>query len=259
MLFRIFVLLLSVITLGGCVTETTYPDRDKNAQPSEPDSLSAAKARIALGLRYLKNGDYDQAKFNLTKALDHSPNNIEANYTMGYYYQVVKENELAEDYYKRAISLDSSNGDVRNTYGVFLCSQNRFEEAELQFLKAVESKTYFKVADSYENAALCARSNGQPDKAVEYFDKALTHAPNRAKSLLGLSELSWENGDRKRSESLLTRYHKSYSFSARSTYLALLQAYAKGDVMAEKKYGGILTAKFPASEQAKKYVLREYR
>ncbi|RCU48793.1 MULTISPECIES: type IV pilus biogenesis/stability protein PilW [Corallincola] len=259
MLFRVIALLISLAALTGCVTETVYPDRDNPTEPSDVNNVSASQARVALGLRYMKDGDYSQAKFNLVKALEHSPNNVEANYAMAYYYQVVKETDRAEEYYQRSIRIAPGDGDVRNTYGVFLCDLKRFDEANEQFMEAVASPSYFKVADSYENAALCARQNKNDALAAEYFEKALTHNPNRPKSLLGLAELRYAENDLKSSELLLDKYINRYSYSARSAYLGVLLSHAKGDVVAEKKYGGILTAKFPATEQAKKYVLREYR
>ena len=71
----------------------SQPLPDGFKDPDDFDTVAAAKTRISLGLTYLKNGNYSQAKFNLDKALQFAPRLADAHYSIAYYYQVVGENE----------------------------------------------------------------------------------------------------------------------------------------------------------------------
>lgn len=91
------VFIVSVIFLLGCVTE---PLPEGFERPNDFDQVEAAKTRISLGLTYLKNGNYTQAKVNLDKALEFAPRLADAHYSMAYYYQLVDEVARAEESYE---------------------------------------------------------------------------------------------------------------------------------------------------------------
>jgi type IV pilus assembly protein PilF len=65
--------------LSGCVSQ------NDQSFGQNFDHLKAAKTRVSLGLTYLKNGNYRQAKFNLDKALEFAPRSADANFDMAYY------------------------------------------------------------------------------------------------------------------------------------------------------------------------------
>ena len=177
-------LLLAVLTLVGCAGGPS----SGGASQGNFDTVEAAKTRISLGLTYLKNGNYRQAKVNLDKAIEFAPRLADAQYSLAYYYQVVGENALAEDAYQLAMDLEPRNADIANSYGAFLCQQGKYEKAKEYFLKAVNSNRYASTAESYENLALCSQSQGQISDGIEYLRLALNHQPSRAKSLLLLTQ-----------------------------------------------------------------------
>ena len=80
-----------VILLSGCVSQ---PQPGKYAS-DDFDQEEAAKTRISLGLTYLKNGNYTQAKANLDKALEFAPRLADTHYSLAYYYQLVGEVQRA--------------------------------------------------------------------------------------------------------------------------------------------------------------------
>ena len=258
MLIRLLFVLAAAHVCAACVTETTIKGTDQVVSPSDVDLEAAAKARVSLGLKYLQTGNTSQAKFNLLKALEYDPDSVDVHYSMAYYYQAVKEFDLAEKHYRRAVSIDPGNGTVRNAYGVLLCRQKKFGAADEQFRIAVEIPGYIQVANTYENAGICARDNQQREKAEEYFLKALSHNPKQRTALLEVGELSLLNDKLDQAKLYLSRYLRFYGYNERSAFLALQVAKREQDWVAVDKYGGILTAEYPTAEQTKRYLEKDY-
>ena len=114
-------LLSAVILTSGCVS---------NNQPGmyggNFDHEEAARTRMSLGLTYLQNNNYTQAKKNLDKALEFNPRSADVQFAMAYYYQLVGDNLRAEEYYETAIDLAPNNGDIANSYGAFKCQNGEY-------------------------------------------------------------------------------------------------------------------------------------
>ena len=245
-----------LLVLPGCVTETTFVGKD--TVRSEMDRKTAAKTRLNLGLGYLNKGDMTQAKFNLERAYSFDPSNPEISLAKAYYYQKVGDMKSAEESYRALISLDSSNPDAYNNYGVFLCSQKRYAEADDSFHKALEQPDYIRMDDTYENAAFCSLKSGNKSKAAEYYDLAIGYRPNRGKLLLEAAELAINMNQPDKAAAYLQRYSKGGKDSARSLWLKLELAQSTGELAQLHKYGSELVQQFPRSDQAKRYLNNDY-
>jgi type IV pilus assembly protein PilF len=184
MLNKSLVAIVFCALLSGCVTEPRDP---AFAGAAGINTDAAAKNRVSLGLTYLSNGNFSQAKANLDKALHFAPKSADAHFAMAYYYQQVDELALTEEYYLKALKLAPENPNIINSYGAFLCEQGRYEKAKSYFLRAVTSKSYVSVAETYENLAICAVDQGKTDEAIGFFELALNHQPTRGKSLFFLA------------------------------------------------------------------------
>lgn len=249
---------MMVIGLTGCTTQTLYADTDKPVPTQKRENSEAAQARVSLGMKYLQSGNNELAKGNLVKALDLAPELPAANYGMAYYYQMVKEHDLAHEYYQRAVALDPDNGNIRNGFGAYLCDLGEYDKADEQFLAATKSKTYTRVAETYENMATCAKRAGNPDKAKSYFERALAHSSIRPRPLLELTAMALDLQNAEEAETTLDTFHKHYVATAESAYLGVRLANLLHDPLMMQKYGEILTNQFPASQEAKQYMLDQF-
>jgi type IV pilus assembly protein PilF len=228
--------------LGACVTEPRDPDF---AGAEAINKESAAKNRVSLGLTYLSNGNFSQAKANLDKALNFAPKSADAHFAMAYYYQQVDELLLAEEYYQRALKLAPENANIINSYGAFLCEQGRYEKAKSYFLKAVSSKSYVSTAETYENLAICAVDQGKTDDAIGFFESALNHQPTRGKSLFLLAQLQKEQGNYGEAKKTLWKYDRVSRVSPESLWLSYEIARGLGDTKAALGYGELMKSMFP--------------
>ncbi len=240
----------SVIALSGCVTENSYEGNDKPVVENKINNTGAARTRIALALEYLNTGNSSQAKYNLERAATFAPDLPEVHYSFAYYYQQVGENTLADNAYQKAIKINPNDPNTRNNYGVFLCGINEYDRATEQLLKAIEIPSYIRVAESYENLALCAIEFDDFDNAESYFRSAINHSSMRASSLIGLSALYYAKSDLHRAQEVLKRFEKSGQVSSRSLFLSYLIEQRMGHIEKAETTAATILQTYPTSNEA---------
>ncbi|MDT0583993.1 type IV pilus biogenesis/stability protein PilW [Brumicola blandensis] len=242
MLKKLIAMFVVCATLAGCVSEPRDP---AFAGAEAINNDEAAKTRVSLGLTYLNNGNFAQAKANLDKALEFSPRSANANFAMAFYYQQVDELGLANEYYDRALKYGPENADIINSYGAFLCEQGKYERAKSYFLRAVNNKSYVSTAETYENLAICAQDQGRSDEALTYFQSALNHQPTRSKSLYLLAQLQAQEGNFGDAKKTLWKYERVSQVSPQSLWLAYEIAQGLGDTKSALSYGEIMKSMYP--------------
>jgi type IV pilus assembly protein PilF len=238
-------LLLGVV---GCTSQTSRPGIGEDF-----DQQKAAKTRVSLGLTYLKNGNFSQAKFNLDKALEFAPRSADAHYAMAYYYQAVDEISAAEKSYQTAMDLAPNNPDIANSYGAFMCGQGKYAQAKSYFLKAVNSNNYISSAETYENLALCSQSQGYQSEATEYLRSAVNHQPGRSRSLFLLTQSLVKEQRWLEAKDVLKKYEKVAQISADSLLLSSQIESALGNVASAQSYGAMLLKIYPDSAASAAY------
>lgn len=222
------------LTLTACVSESSYVGSDRQVGARNLDNSEAARTRISLGLNYLRRGDTTQAKYNLERAKAFAPDLPEVYNALAFYYQSVGEQVQAEEAYKQALAKDSNNADAYNNYGAFLCQVGKYQEAEELLLKAISRPGYIRVAESYENLALCQLDQQGFSKAKTFLESSVSHNGTRISSLINLAALNYAMGDNVGAKTSLQRIQRLGRVSARSTLLNYLVAEKQGDVSTMK-------------------------
>lgn len=247
---RTGLLLILGVTLSGCVTETRYANSDKPVVQSKASREDAAKTRISLALQYLANGNNTQAKFNLERALTLAPQLPEAHYSLAYYYEQVGENARAEQAYQKALTLAPKDPNTLNNYGTFLCRIGKYDAATEQLLKAIDIPSYIRVAQSYENLAMCALRQDNFELALEYLGSAEKHNGQRQSTLLLMAGLHYAKSELHRAEEVLKVYGDRGFVSARGLLLSHLLELRKGHLQQAEETATLLLQTYPESPQA---------
>lgn len=248
-MMRIAILALGLI-LAGCVSQSSVTE----VNPGTTEAEDAARARISLGLTYLQNGNYAQAKRNLDRAIEYAPRSPQVHFSLAYYFQTVGEVERAESSYQRALTLAPRDADIANSYGAFMCEQGNYDKAKEFFLKAVNSSKYANAAESYENLALCAQSNGDSTAAITYFEQALNHQPARARTLYYLAEIYIQTQQWTEAEAMLRRYEKAAPVSAELLYKWVEVYRGTGEINKASGYGDMLLSMYPQHPLSQKFL-----
>lgn len=224
-----FLLLNSL--LFGCASGL---EEKPEALYGEVDLQRSAKYNIQLGIGYLEQGDVERAKDKFLKALKQAPKLPEAHYNIAHFYYLIEERDLADQHFNKAINYSANNeqggyGTACNNYGVFLCQTKQYDKAYEQFSKAIDDPNYADSASAYENAGLCALQSKDKNLAVQYFNDAIKKNPLAGKSLIELSQFSYDKKDYQKAKTYLQRYNQIEKPNKRSLLLNLKLAYSLGN------------------------------
>ncbi|MEZ7275811.1 type IV pilus biogenesis/stability protein PilW [Pseudoalteromonas sp. 68 DY56-GL68] len=242
---------VSTLALAGCVTENSYNGSNKPVVENKINNTGAARTRIALALQYLKTGNNSQAKYNLERAADFAPELPEVHYSLAYYYQQVDEPELADKAYQQALRIDPNDPNTLNNYGVFLCGIGEYDRAAEELLKAISIPSYIRVAESYENLALCAIEFDDFENAEKYLKSALSHSSQRPSSLISLAGLYYAKSDLHKAQEVVEKYEATGRVTPRALMLSYLIQQRMGHIEKAQTTAGIILQTYPGSTEAK--------
>ncbi|MEC8350745.1 MAG: type IV pilus biogenesis/stability protein PilW, partial [Pseudomonadota bacterium] len=247
----ILAITVSAFALTGCVTENSYEGSDRPVVEKQVNNTGAARTRIALALQYLKAGNNSQAKYNLERAADFAPDLPEVHYSLAYYYQQVDEPELADKAYQRALKIAPNDPNTLNNYGVFLCGIGEYDRAAEELLKAISIPSYIRVAESYENLALCAIEFDDFENAEKYLKSALNHSSQRPSSMISLAGLYYAKSDLHKAEDIIEKYESTGRVTPRALMLSYLIQQRMGHIEKAEATAGIILQTYPGSNEAK--------
>ncbi len=252
----LIVAVLSVV-MSGCVTQE-FSNNETPVVKNQANRDDMAATRISLGLGYLRMGNMAQAKQNLEKAKNFSPDMVQVYTAFAHYYETVGENELTIESYEKALSLKNDDADTLNNYGVYLCRQDQIEAAETQLLKAIAVPTYILVAKSYENLSSCFLQKDNFVKAEMYLHKAVMHSPGNSSILFQMVRLQYAMGEFTQAKTYEQRFEKvTRRFTSQSLALAYKVYWKLGQRRTAKNYGTMLVKMYPQSWETQQYLLNE--
>ncbi|MDX5373697.1 MAG: type IV pilus biogenesis/stability protein PilW [Pseudomonadaceae bacterium] len=214
MTLRAALYLSLVCVLAGCVRMGGQVDPLDTTEGRN----QARDAYIQLGLGHLQQGSTEKAKEPLKKALELDSSSAEAHAILALVFQQELEPKLADEHYRKAISLNRGEARLHNNYGSFLFEQKRYQEAMEQFSIAASDTLYSERSRVFENLGLTSLQLGQREQAKQYFERALRMNSGRPMALLRMAQLSFEDGQYVPSRN----YYKSFSEQARQTPESLL-------------------------------------
>lgn len=239
-------LLACVMVLAACVSTTSGPIR------SEPDADDAAELNYQLGARYYRSGKYELARDRLLLSIELDPKRAIAYSTLALTYEELGNLRLAGESYERAVKVAPQNFDVQNAYAVFLCRQNRFDEAARYFDRAVSIPENDNAEIMLTNAGVCMAQKPDLARAEAYFRHALERRPNYGEALLQMSLLMHEQQDYLKARAFLQRFLGANVPSASVLYLGVRIEEKLGDDRARAEFANQIIRDFPDSPEARR-------
>jgi type IV pilus assembly protein PilF len=247
--------IVSVFFLGACATTGDHTVGSPYSRPLsdlKPANEAEAKARshTELGQEYLFTfGRTDVALDEARTALKVRPGYPPAYHLMGLIYMELKQNTLADNAFRQALSAAPGDPEFNNSYGWFLCTQKRVSEAMSRFATSVANPYYLHKVRPYTNAGLCLLENNELEQAEVQFSKALEADPSRDEALYRLAEVGYRRGNYRNAHSFLIQYHQRFDPSARSVWLGLRAARQLGERHSEASYAEQLRSRFADSRE----------
>ena len=139
------------------------------------DPRNRARIHTELASAYFERGNMGVALEELRIAIGADPNYAPAYSVLGLVHMDLRENDVAQLHFARALALSPNDPDINNNYGWFLCRTGREEQSIAYFLAALKNPLYNTPARSYVNAGLCSIDRNGGRDAIEYFERAYAH------------------------------------------------------------------------------------
>jgi type IV pilus assembly protein PilF len=252
-LFNCIILLCGVIFASGCQTTTS------NSTLGAKNPEKAVQLRTQLAAEYIRQGQLDQAKIELDNALKVDSRSVDANAMMGVLLQQEGSPaniKLADGYFRRALSLEGDNAQVRNNYGTYLFQLQRFSEAAQQFKIAGETLGYQLRYRSLENLGQTYLRLEDPLNAELAFRQALQVNRNAMVAKLELAELLYQQQRFTLAGQMYEDYARSLDTvgNAQALWIGLRIARARGDNLGMQALVNQLRARYPNSVEYKRYL-----
>jgi len=238
------VLCLSLFATG---CETTK----RGGYAVERDPVAARDAYIELGSLHLKEDERERAKGRFLKALEIDEDAAGAYTGLAVIYERSEEYAQAENYYKQAISADSSYTPAKVQYGWFLLTQKRYNDA----CEMLEEATEDKLADQRHVALFylgrCEALRANYQGAIDALGLATRVRRNFAPAWLELGTSNYELGEIEEASYALNQFRRYSAENADSLLLSIKLGLAQGNKDEVHSSSRKLEVHFPESEQWK--------
>ena len=194
-------------------------------------------------------GQIDKAIESYSRAIELSPNFVEAYNNRGVVYNIKGDYDRAIEEYNKAIELKPDFAQAYNNRGVVYIDKGDFDRAIEEYNKAIELKP--DLAEAYYNRGIDYQNKGDYDRAIADFTEAIAFKPDYASAYNNRGVVYIDKGDFDRA---IEEYNKAIELKP-----DLAEAYynrgevrlrsrewekAKADLITAKKMGVDIVAAF---------------
>lgn len=233
--------LLLALTLAACT---------RGIVPNSADSTHAADVFLRKGVRYLEQGQMDQASKDLHRALEFEPGNGEVQTAMARLHERLGHLPEAEAHYRRAVEVAPSSDPAANNLAGFLCRSGHTDEGVVLLERVLARNLYATPWLARTNLALCHKRAGRLIDAEALFRQALAERADFVPALIELADLRLNAGDAEDARDVLTHYPSMISTGPEALWLGVRVAHALGRHGDRDQYLRLLVARFPTAPEA---------
>jgi type IV pilus assembly protein PilF len=252
-MIRLLGVVLLAATVAGCAgmkggdAEPTIESQSVVGDAGEP--RNRAKIHTELASLYYSRRNFPVALDELRIATAADSNYAPAYSLYGLLYMDLKENQLAQTNFERALRLSPTDPDINHNYGLFLCQTGREPDSIKYFLQAVRNPLYPTPWRSYSTAGICAMRKDNLKDAEGFFLQALRQEPNDPSSLLQLGQIRYKQGSLEDARKLVSRFNKLVDPTPESLWLALRVERKSGERVAENSFANQLRRRYSGSRE----------
>ena len=254
-------IVLSLSWASSVFAAAHIPGMPPGYAPSSEDDVAAygrAKIHTELGAQYYGSGQIGVALDEFTIALSAERRYVPAHYMLGLVYMELKDDVQAEQYFKRALELDSGNSEALNNYGWFLCQRDKIEDSIKQFMAALKNPLYETPDKPYVNAGICSLKRQDDKGAEEFFLKALKLNPNQPQALLALAGIYLRANDFPNARAQILPFMKTQQPTPEALWLGVRIERKLGDKNSQDSYEQMLRQRFPLAKETQALATGHY-
>lgn len=232
-----------VLVSVGC---GIMPDLGKETMSSGEKAI----LNLQMGVRYMDMGMLDVAQEKLENAYDLDSRNPEILNALGVFYERIKEDDKAEDFYQSAISKDAENYNITNNYGRFLCEHGKFDKGLGLLRTSLDSPMNKRPWMELSNIGICYVQQNDAVQAEDFFRRALQINPEHPTALLEMQKISYNKQQYMSARAFLERYLSVAKHTPETLWFGFQTERALGNQPSAENYKELLLTTFPTSPEA---------
>ena len=231
------------LLMNACVL---LPDFDSDTM----SDAEQATLNLQMGVRYLEMNMLDVAKEKLELAYDLDSSNPEILNALAVFYERIKNDKEAGDFYRSAVNKDPENYSIKNNYGRFLCEHGDNEEGESMLQEALDSPLNKRPWLAMTNLGICRLQQHNAVQAEEYFRRALHINPEYPAALQEMLKISYNNRQYMSARAFLERYMAVAKSTPETLWFGFQTERALGNRQGAENFKEQLLSLFPTSQEA---------
>ena len=236
--------------LGGCAAPRESAGPDLVTASDESEAHKRARIRLELALGYFEQGKIDIALDEVKQVLVIDPAFPDAYNLRGLIYMRMNENRLAEESFRRAVAMNSRDGDSQHNLGWLLCQQGRHAEAQRSFDIALSNPTYGGRAKTLMAQGVCLVRAGDIAGAERSFARSYELDPGNPVTGYNFANLLYRRGENTRAQFVIRQLNNSEFANAESLWLGIKVERRLNDRLAMAQLGEQLRKRYSGSREA---------
>jgi type IV pilus assembly protein PilF len=240
------------VVLAACGTPAQRTGEGPRTESDQTDADRRAAVRMELATGYFQRGQYNTALDEVKQALVSKPDLRDAINLRGLIYAAMGEQQLADENFRRALTLYPNDADTLHNYGWLLCQQQNWAPAEERFDQALAQTAYRAPARTWMAKGVCQARAGRMAEAERSLARAFELDPASPAVAMNLSEVLYRNKQFDRALFYVKRVNGQQEQSnAQSLWLELRIERRLGDTMRVSELGQQLRRLYPQSPELK--------
>jgi type IV pilus assembly protein PilF len=216
----------------------------------QAEARQRAQIHTDLGAAYFGSGQLGVALEELNVAIRADSSFAPAFNMLGLVYMTLREDDKAEENFRRSLSLSSADSDTNNNYGWFLCQRGKIDDSIRYFMAALKNPLYATPEKSYLNAGICARKKNDDAEAEAFLLKAVRLQPRQPQALFHLADINFKRGNYVESKKFINQFSQIAAPTPESLWLGIRIERRLGNRSDEASYELQLRKTFPDSPEA---------
>jgi type IV pilus assembly protein PilF len=187
----------------------------------EPEARKHARTRLQLAIGYFEQGQTTVALDELKQALVIDPSFSDAFNLRGLIYMRLNDLRLAEDSFRRALSLNPREPNTMHNYGWLMCQQGRYTESFQMFDQALANPIYSARAKTLMTEGLCQQRANLLPEAERSLSRSYELDPGNPITGYNLATLLYQRGEWTRAQFYIRRLNNSELANSESLWLGI--------------------------------------
>ena len=219
----------------------------------ESEARRRARIRLELAANYFESGQTTVALDEVKQALVTDPTYADAYNLRGLIFMRLNDYTQAEDSFRRALGVRSTDPGILHNYAWLLCQQQKYSEADQQFNLVLTSTTYAARSKTLMAQGLCQARAGQNEQAEISLAKAYAIDAGNPIVAYNLANLLLQRKELVRAQFYIRRLNNSDLANAESLWLGIKVEHALGDAIAMRQLASQLNRRFSESREQSWY------